>query len=154
AIAAALFRRLVVKPRFIDYRSVDAFRILGLIASVMFTYFLAMGAAIRAHHPDVADITDWMPVSRIVAHVYDGGFSEETSAAVFYEIFWWAHAAVLMAFLNYIPHSKHVHLIGALPNIYLSEREKPKGALATIDFERSETFGVGKIFDFNWKQLL
>jgi Fe-S oxidoreductase len=153
AVAAALFRRVIVKPRFIDYRSTDAFRILGMIANVMFTYFLAMGAAIRGHHPDVADITDWMPISQFVSHVYDG-VSETTAAGTFYEIFWWAHAAVLMAFLNYIPHSKHVHLIGALPNIYLREREKPKGALATIDFEKSETFGVGKIFDFNWKQLL
>jgi Fe-S oxidoreductase len=59
-----------------------------------------------------------------------------------------------MAFLNYIPHSKHVHLLGALPNIYLRERAKPKGALATIDFDKSETFGAGKVTDFTWKQLL
>src|SRR5688572_4630235 len=32
AVAAALFRRLVVKPWFIDYKSTDAFRILGMIA--------------------------------------------------------------------------------------------------------------------------
>jgi Fe-S oxidoreductase len=152
AVVAALFRRIVVKPRYIDYRSTDAFLILSLIAGVMFTYFLSMGAGIRANHPAVADIAEWMPVSRIVAG-WDG-LGEPAAARIFYEFFWWAHAAVLMYFLNYIPHSKHVHLIGALPNIYLRERDKPKGALATIDFEKSESFGVGKIFDFNWKQLL
>ena len=56
AVMMALGRRLLVRPWYIDYRSTDAFRILGLISSVMITFFLAMGAGIRGGHADVASI--------------------------------------------------------------------------------------------------
>lgn len=153
AVAFALFRRLVVRPRHIDFRSIDAFRILGMITAVMITYFLAMGAGVRGGHRDVVEIAQWFPVSNVVAGLFET-VPTDTARGVLYELFWWCHAGVLMVFLNYIPYSKHVHLLGALPNIYLRERKKPKAALSTIDFEASETFGVGKITDFTWKALL
>lgn len=153
AIGAALFRRLVVRPWFIDYKSADAFRILSFIIAVMVTYFLATAAGLRGEHPDVAEVRGWLPISSVVAHIYDG-VPPETARDVYYQVFWWSHAFVLMSFLNYIPYSKHVHLLGALPNIFFREHHRPRGALATIDFEKSESYGVGKINEFTWKQLL
>jgi Fe-S oxidoreductase len=150
-----LIRRVIVKPWFIDYRSTDAFRILGMIATVMITFFLAMGAGIRGNHPDVAEISQWFPISGFVAETIYANTPLSDASVIWYEIFWWGHAFVLMLFLNYIPHSKHVHLLGALPNIYTRERERPKGALEPINFESgAETFGVGKVNELTWKQLL
>ncbi|MCK6550904.1 (Fe-S)-binding protein, partial [Myxococcota bacterium] len=153
AVTAALTRRIFVRPHYIDYKSRDAFRILGMISSVMITYFLSMGAGVRAGHHDVEHISQWFTVSNWVANLVYGDTPVE-NANVWYEVFWWGHAFVLMAFLNYIPYSKHGHLLGALPNIYLRERVKHKAALATIDFEASEVYGVGKVTDFTWKALL
>lgn len=154
AVSAALFRRIVVRPKHIDYKSSDAFRIIGMIASVMITFFLSMGAGIRGGHPDVASISSWFPISSVFANTVYANTPPEVAANFWYEIFWWGHAIVLMTFLNYIPHSKHVHLLGALPNIYTREKERPKGALEVINFETAQVYGVGKVTDFTWKQLL
>ncbi len=153
AVGMALFRRLVLKPKHIHNESVDAFRILGMIANVMITYFIATGFALRGGHPDMAGYGKWLPISSVVATFFEG-VPVERAAGFYYELFWWAHAVILMAFLNYIPHSKHQHLLGAIPNIYAHKREKPKAALTRMDFETSEVFGAGRVTDFSWKALL
>lgn len=149
AVAAAIFRRVVIKPSHIHYKSTDAFRILGMITWVMISYFLSMGAGIKGGHPDVVGYTEWLPISRYVS----GVFAADT-ANIWYEVWWWAHGFILLSFMNLLPHSKHMHLLGAIPNIYLNKKDKPKGSLDTIDFETAESYGVGKVTDFTWKALL
>ncbi len=150
AVAAAVFRRLVVRPSYIHITS-EGYFILGLIASVMVTYFLAMGFGIVSHHPDMIH-GDLLPFSNLMASAL-GGVSTQT-AYIGYEVFWWAHALVLLLFLNVIPHSKHIHLLGAIPNIFAFKMNKSKAALGRIDFETAETYGVGRFNDFEWKSLL
>lgn len=152
AVAGALFRRAVIKPDYI-HLSVDGLRILGMITNVMLTYFLATGFGIRGGHPDVAGHANVLVFSNLVAG-WLSSFPAADAGGVWYELFWWAHAGVLFAFLNLIPHSKHLHLLGAIPNIYVHKREKPRAALTKLDFENSEAFGVGKVTDFTWKGLL
>ena len=41
---------------------------------------------------------------------------------------WWLHIAGIFAFLNYLPYSKHLHIILAFPNAYYA-RLKPLGAM-------------------------
>jgi len=106
-----------------------------------------------ALHPEPADA--WMPASRLVAAAL-GGLGPAGQEAV-YRIGWWGHVLVLLGFLVYLPHSKHLHIITAAPNAYLRSLE-PKGLLATIDIERAlehdEPVGVSKIEQFSWKDLL
>ena len=149
AITNALIRRLVFRPSHIHNFSVDAFRILGMITTVMVTYFLATGAGIKAGLPDLAPYAKWLPVSNVVANMFDANY-----AGIWHEVWWWGHAFILLAFLNYLPYSKHMHLLGGMPNIYLSKKDKPAAALTTIDFETAETYGIGKVTDFTWKSLL
>lgn len=155
AIALAFYRRLVVKPWFIHYQSADGFVVLSLIAGVMVTYFLAMSSGLSLGREELIHHADALPVSSVLAGAIFEGSAEATRGAV-YEIFWWGHAAVLFFFLNYIPHSKHQHLVGAMPNVFLRELEKPKGSLYKLNLEDAEatSFGVGKVTDFTWKQLL
>ncbi|MBI4818824.1 MAG: (Fe-S)-binding protein [Deltaproteobacteria bacterium] len=155
AIAAALFRRIVIKPWFIYYKSADAFVVLGLITMVMLTYFGATAAGIRGGHPDVAVDAHWYPVSSFFASTVYASVSTDSAQGPIYEALWWSHAFVLLFFLNYIPHSKHQHLVGAIPNVFLNKKDKPKAALARLDFENenAESFGVGKFTDFTWKAL-
>jgi Fe-S oxidoreductase len=153
AVGLAVFRRIVVRPKHIDNLSTDAFRILGMIGNVMVTYFLATAFAIRGGHPDVAHIAGYLPFSTFFSGFFSGVVAVD-AAGLWYEMFWWAHAVVLFSFLNYIPHSKHLHLLGAIPNIYVHERTKHRAALTKLDFEASEVWGVGKVTDFTWKGLL
>ena len=55
------------------------------------------------------------------------GISEGT--LIFMERFgWWGHIIGVLIFLNYIPHSKHLHIFLAFPNTYFA-RLTPKGEL-------------------------
>ena len=56
---------------------------------------------------------------------------------------------------NYLPHSKHLHVITSIPNVYFSNLGTVN-KLEKIDFEQVglEKFGKGDIEDFTWKQLL
>jgi heterodisulfide reductase subunit C len=56
---------------------------------------------------------------------YMSGFS--ASNLIFIERFtWWFHIIGILAFLNYVPYSKHFHIFLAFPNVYYSNLE-PKG---------------------------
>jgi len=83
-----------------------------------------------------------------------GGMSH-TAAQIGFYISWWAHLLILLSFLVYVPQSKHFHLITGPINILL-RRTAPVGRLSKLDLEdeTAEQFGVGKIEDFNRKQLL
>jgi len=150
AVVFATYRRAVVKPSHIHITA-EGYVILGLIATVMVTYFLAMGFGIAGKHPEMMH-DDLLPFSNLTASALTG--VSKSAAFVAYEVSWWAHAVVLLVFLNVIPYSKHIHLIGAIPNIFAHKRDKHKAALDRIDFETAETYGVGKVTDFTWKALL
>ncbi|MEL7367554.1 MAG: (Fe-S)-binding protein [Myxococcota bacterium] len=152
AVAAALFRRLVLKPSWIHISS-EGFFILGLITMVMVTYFLATAFAIRGAHSDVAGHEYALVMSSLFSTGLSG-FSVSTAAGPAYEIFWWSHAVVLMVFLNVIPHSKHIHLLGAIPNIFLYKKDKPSAALTRLDFENSEIWGVSQVNQLSFKALV
>lgn len=84
---------------------------------------------------------------------------------------WWLHIVGILAFLNYLPYSKHLHIILAFPNAYYARLE-PMGKmnnmpsvqnevlyamqpeLAPSDAQTPEKFGARDIFDLTWKNLL
>ena len=85
---------------------------------------------------------------------------------------WWLHIAGIFAFLNYLPYSKHLHILLAFPNAYYGRLE-PKGKMEnmqnvqnevtymfkpelapTAADEQAHKFGAKDIFDLNWKNLL
>jgi Fe-S oxidoreductase len=72
------------------------------------------------------------------------------------DILWWIHVLLLLAFLVYIPISKHMHLIMCPVNEWLRNL-KPRGAqIVALDLENEdiEEFGVSKVQGFTQKQLL
>ncbi len=87
---------------------------------------------------------------------------------------WWFHIIGILAFLNYIPYSKHFHILLAFPNVYYSNL-KPKGQFtnlepvtreiklmldpssappAGIEPVAPERFGVKDVFDMSGIQLM
>ena len=85
---------------------------------------------------------------------------------------WWMHIIGILAFLNYLPWSKHLHIIFAFPNAYFTRLE-PKGKMenmpaiqnevlyamqpelapATTD-EQPKRFGAKDVSDLSWRNLL
>lgn len=87
---------------------------------------------------------------------------------------WWLHITGIFAFLNYLPYSKHFHILLAFPNTYY-QRLIPKGEminmknveqevqymfkpeLAPANGEaqtQTQSFGAKDIFDLKWKNLM
>ncbi|MDP1764901.1 MAG: (Fe-S)-binding protein [Sediminibacterium sp.] len=84
---------------------------------------------------------------------------------------WWLHIAGIFAFLNYLPYSKHLHIMLAFPNAYYTRLELP-GKMKNMPAVQNEVryamqpetapanapppdrFGAKDIFDLSWKNLL
>ncbi len=117
------------------------------------------------------------PVSQFLTGFFDG--FEISTLLVFERVFWWAHIIGILIFLNYVPYSKHFHIMLAFPNTYYSNLQ-PKGQLDNmaavkkeVDLMMSgdpfatpaepvaaeaagppEKFGVKDVTDLTWKNLL
>src|SRR5690606_40366361 len=59
----------------------------------------------------------------------------------------------LLGFLNYLPFSKHMHVLGSGPNILMRDQGQ-RMVMPKIDLEKMDDWGVGKIEDFTWKSLM
>ncbi|UTH13569.1 (Fe-S)-binding protein [Macrococcus equipercicus] len=94
------------------------------------------------------------PIASAIAAVFR--FIQPAAAPLFF-LFWWLHLLFLLAFLVYVPQSKHAHLIAGPANVYLN-RTRPTGKLDTVNFEEVDeeapAFGVSQIDQFTDKQLL
>ncbi len=93
------------------------------------------------------------------------------SLEVLERVCWWMHILGIFAFLNYLPYSKHLHVLLAFPNAYYA-RLQPQGTmknmpaiqnevlyamqpeLAPIDAAAPASFGAKDVFDLSWKNLL
>src|SRR5688572_2542600 len=155
AVSILLYRRIVVKPARLqgdNVHSGDAILILSMIAGLMITLILvsAFDRNIEPHLPMAAQ-----PVSGPVAMLLAWLPPAATQTAL--SISWWAHALLLLVFLNYLPYSKHLHVIVSLPNTFLSNTSGPGiiGAMKPMDLEaETEQFGASDVTHLTWKNLL
>jgi len=84
---------------------------------------------------------------------------------------WWLHITGIFAFLNYLPYSKHLHILLAFPNAYYT-RLDPNGTMKNMPSVQKEVlyamqpetaptdatppakFGAKDVFDLSWRNLL
>lgn len=111
-----------------------------------------------------------MPISSWIAPWFSG--LAESSLHTIEIIAWWAHIIGILLFLNYVPFSKHFHIILAFPNTYYSNLD-PKGDFKNMQAVTNEvnlmmdpsapppaadapieTFGVKDVTDLHWKNLM
>jgi Fe-S oxidoreductase len=147
-IGYAFFRRLVIKPRLIPM-SLDAALILGAIGMLMVTFFLS--ESLHAVAAGATAVTA-APISSGLARAFAG--LPGGAAFVVGEAAYWTHVVIVLAFLNYLPYSKHIHLLGALPNILTMNLSERKLDIPKMNLEDEGQWGVGKYEQFSWKQLL
>ena len=156
AVSVLLYRRLVVKPRRLQGDNVhagDAILILSMIAGLMIT-LLVTAAFERIIEPRHAMALQ--PVSSAVAAAF--AWLSPTTATLVATVSWWMHALLVLVFLNYLPYSKHLHVITSLPNTYFSNTSGPGqvGRMRPMDLEAEglETFGAADVSELTWKNLL
>ena len=156
ALAAVIFaavRRLFFPPEsmsstYVKARSVEGFLILGFIATLMLAYFGLHGAEIALGTLPAAAA---MPVSALVARLL-AGLPPETLHS-FALACWWLHALALLAFLCFLPQSKHMHILTAIPNIFFGSLTQPN-TQPREEFSKGNSYGVAQVDQFSWKDLL
>jgi Fe-S oxidoreductase len=81
----------------------------------------------------------------------------EGAASGIHQAFWIAHILTFVAFLVVLPTTKLRHMVTSPANMYLSPRERPKGAMREMpnlmEAEDIETVGASTVAEFTWKQL-
>lgn len=149
AVCWAFYRRYIEKLVRLK-RGFKSGLVLLFIGGLMLSVLLGNGMSIIWHGEE---LTWTEPVASVIAFAF--GWIGETASIVVFYIAWWIHLLLLLAFLVYVPQSKHAHLIAGPANVYFHRLDAP-GKLRPIDFEdeTQETFGVGKITDFTQLQLI
>ena len=88
---------------------------------ILMSLFLTMNAADQllqqSGNPHYASTGNFW-VSQYIMPLLSGG--NETSWLMLERTCWWLHILGIFAFLNYLPYSKHLHIILAFPNAYYS----------------------------------
>ena len=111
-VGMAVFRRAFARPKRLDLTT-DAWIILFLIAFLMVTDLVAE-AARTALDPSLR--TAWAPAVAAIAGWLSGVSAVKLQAL--YEWSWWGHLLDILIFGNFLPYSKHFHIITAIPNVF------------------------------------
>jgi heterodisulfide reductase subunit C len=124
-----------------------------------------------SHAQNLGDSSLGLSISSHLGPLIYGGMPS-AGLHVIERIGWWGHILMVFGFLNYLPFSKHLHILLAFPNTYFSNL-KPKGQFENL-FEVTDVvkpnfdpsyqsvldpnavvkFGVKDVTDLTWKNLL
>ena len=176
---AFLVRRNVMRLKRFIHRDLDGWprsdaNYILIAEIILMTLFLTMNASDTllqqngygsyANHPTGNFFfSQWL-------HPLLNGLSSENLAIV-ERTAWWLHILGIFTFLNYLPYSKHLHILLAFPNAYYA-RLQPQGKmknmpevqnevlyamqpeLATTNEAPPARFGAKDVFDLTWRNLL
>ena len=145
AVLFALYRRLWVKPSRLTLSGEGLF-ILALILAIMVSDMM-FDSAFLALHPESRTGPIGLTLGLVFKNLSNNILRNLHSLA------YWTHVSSILIFLILLPRSKHFHILTSIPNVFFSKLNSGHD-LNRIDFEKAETFGVTKIEDFNWKQML
>ncbi len=167
-----------IKPEMKGWPKKDGNLIL-YIEFVLMTLFLTMNAADSqlqqlgvGHYVEAGAF----PISQYLVPLWSR--LSESSLILVERTAWWLHILGILAFLNYLYFSKHLHILLAFPNTYYG-KVKPKGQLNNLQSVTNEVklmmdpnadpfaaptttdaaavpekFGASDVMDLNWVQLL
>ncbi len=156
AVLFALYRRFIQKVKRLDLgkgHNFDAAIILFMILIVVLSMF-GQNIAHVANNNFVLGKYEIRPVSAFLSPYF---FSETGSASLFsYEISWWIHILTVFVFMNFLPYSKHFHVMTSIPNVYFSKVGEQKNSLKKINLEDENVaqYGAADFEHLSWKQIL
>jgi heterodisulfide reductase subunit C len=107
------------------------------------------------------------PAGSLLAVIFDGDGPE--NLVVLSHVGFWVHSSLVLIFANLLPHSKHFHIITAIPNVFTRDIS-PRGRLplmaatseqigelvmkAVEEPETAEPVGVSRVEHYSWKAIL
>jgi Fe-S oxidoreductase len=149
-VAAVAIRKVQRPKRFEGSHLGEADLILAMIAGIVTTLLLWHASRIALGLNEWP--AGWSPVSDALSGLFgDGDVTEVLERA-----FVWAHVLIILTFLAYLPHSKHLHIATAAINVFYG-RTGPGGRLEPLRFDGPEEemrFGAGTVPDLTWKQMM
>jgi Fe-S oxidoreductase len=153
-VLAALWIRKVQRPaRFQGSHRREADLILAMIGTIATTLLLWHATRIALGLNEWP--ASWSPVSNALSHL----FGDNSATRVLERVFVWMHVVTILAFLAYLPRSKHLHIATAAFNVWFA-RTEPGGRLEPLRFDNPDVaeedirFGAGTAADLTWKQVL
>ena len=156
ACISAILRRAIGKPARYEVKNgkghaFEAYFVLCLIIFLMITDMFFEGSGLALGDP----IGSWLPAASLAVLALPQGSHQFTT--FIHLTTYWLHILTLFFFLNFLPLSKHFHIITALPNVFF--RKLAKGTIKPVrwgveNIEELESLGVEKFENFTWKHIL
>ncbi|MEY3054688.1 MAG: heterodisulfide reductase-related iron-sulfur binding cluster [Ilumatobacteraceae bacterium] len=154
----AIVRRYVQRPYRIRIKTKPEHAvILGVLLAIGVSGFGAEMFRIAENQASGLNMNHekWSFIGYPLAQAVDGW--SLSSLELWHQGWWIAHVLTFVAFLVILPLTMLRHIFTSPLNMYLKDRERPKGAMKAMPnlTETSlETFGAAVVEDFTWKQLL
>jgi Fe-S oxidoreductase/nitrate reductase gamma subunit len=151
----AIDRRYLTRPDRLGYKgepdsTPDDAIVLLLLAGIIITGFIIEALRISVTWQQTPWEV-WSFVGWALAKAFTG--IDPESAKAMHKFTWWTHTFLALGFIAYIPYSRLLHIITTPANHFM-QNMKPVGAIEPIrDFENAESFGVGTLEEFTWKQI-
>ncbi len=150
----AIGRRYIQRPYRIRIKTKpeDALILAVLLLIGVSGFFVEAARIAFEHQPN---FEKWSFVGYAISSGIDGWSSH--TLLLLHRWLWGAHVLLFLTLLVMIPTTKLRHMFASPMNMYLKDRERPKGAMKPMPNlmeTELESFGAVKIEDFTWKQLL
>ena len=149
ALIWGLARRTLARPSRLgpDYEAVT-FGLIALGGTVLMLCFLGL-EALRAQ---LGMVPSAGPVSGLLIEPLQRMFGEAGEMERMHHVFWWVQAFFIIAFVFYVPFSKHQHALFSPFNIF-AYSPKPRGRIEAVTLDE-QYGGVARTNDLTQKQLL
>ena len=143
AIGVFLVRRLRHGPKRLNHPDLtgwpqkDALNILVIEVVLMLALLLMNASEFAAVNQGLNfanQQTPWL-ISGLFQPLFEGW--KVSNLEVFTQSMWWLHFVGILAFLNYLPKSKHFHIILAFPNVWCSKLT-PRGQIPAMESVTTE----------------
>ena len=148
----AIIRRYIQRPYRIRIKTKPEHAIiLGVFLAITITGFGT--EAWRIAEAGMPSFEKWSFVSWPIANL----IKNNSNLAGGHQVWWILHVLSFFAFLVILPITMLRHMFTSPLNMYLKDRERPKGAMKPMPNlmeTELESFGASTIEDFTWKQLL
>ena len=149
-VGAVVIRKVQRPARFQGSHLGEADLILALIAGIVTTLLLWHATRIAL------GLNEWPASWSPVSDALSGLFSDGSVTEVLERVFVWAHVLIILGFLAYLPHSKHLHIATAAINVWFG-RTRSRGRIEPLRFDVPDDemrFGAGTVPDLTWKQMV
>ncbi len=155
-LVMAFYRRYKLKPSRLDTKMIDTFALVLITIIIVSGFF---NEAMRIAITDFPKFEVFSPFGYVLAHAF--GWMSKPTLEVMHYVNWWLHMVMAFSFIGLVASDKLGHIAVSTLNVYFqnldNESSKTKYAMKPIapaEFETAESFGVGSVEQFTWKQLM